>query len=145
MAALPAVDGEAVLGVIMADGTFDDLRQQLVTQLKKDVRRLCCALVLIVYQEVFFWTPCIETVQCTCVYRFYRHHGKRFGPATGRHSSQSKISPSRVLHALQAALLKYAEDAVAESRALRSSRSAVSKKELFDSVRRELECAPCLC
>ena len=50
----------------------------------------------------------------------------------------------RVLLALQAALLKYAEDAVAESRALRSSRPGASKKELFDSVRKELECAPCL-
>lgn len=47
MAALPADDGVAVLGVIMADGTFDDLRQQLVTQLKKDVRRLCCARTLV--------------------------------------------------------------------------------------------------
>ena len=53
--------------------------------------------------------------------------------------------PSRVALVSQAALLKYAEDAVAESRALRSSRAGVSKKELFDSVRRELECAPCLC
>ena len=50
-----------------------------------------------------------------------------------------------MLLVLQAALLKYAEDAVAESRALRSSRAGVSKKELFDSVRRELEYAPCLC
>ncbi len=40
MAALPADDGEAVLGKIMADGTFDDLRQQLVVQLKQNVRTL---------------------------------------------------------------------------------------------------------
>ena len=52
MAALPADEGEAVLDMIMADGTFDDLRQQLVTQLKKDVRRLCSAQVLIIYREV---------------------------------------------------------------------------------------------
>ena len=52
MAALPADDGEAVLGVIMADGTFDDLRQQLVTQLKKDVRRLCRARVWFIFEEV---------------------------------------------------------------------------------------------
>ena len=38
MAALPADDGEAVLGKIMSDGTFDDLRQQLVVKLKEDVR-----------------------------------------------------------------------------------------------------------
>ena len=40
MAALSADDGEAVLGKIMADGTFDDLRQQLVVQIKQDVRNL---------------------------------------------------------------------------------------------------------
>ncbi|KAK9837316.1 hypothetical protein WJX81_005823 [Elliptochloris bilobata] len=74
MAALSADVGEAVLKVVMADGTFDDLRQQLVAQLKKD-----------------------------------------------------------------AALLEYAEDAVAESCALRSVGASTSKKEVFDSVRRELE------
>ena len=37
MAALPADDGEAVLGKIMSDGTFDDLRQQLVVKLKENV------------------------------------------------------------------------------------------------------------
>ena len=41
MAALPADDGAAVLGKIMADGTFDDLRQQLVNQLKQNVRARC--------------------------------------------------------------------------------------------------------
>lgn len=43
----------------------------------------------------------------------------------------------------QAALLKYAEDAVTESRALRAAGASTSKKELFDAIRRELECALC--
>ena len=51
MAALPADVGEAVLGMIMSDGTFDDLRQQLVTQLKKDVRRPCCAQTSVLCRE----------------------------------------------------------------------------------------------
>jgi hypothetical protein len=38
-------------------------------------------------------------------------------------------------------LLQYAEDAVAESRALRAAGASTSKKELFDAIRRELECA----
>ncbi len=38
-------------------------------------------------------------------------------------------------------MLQYAEDAVAESRALRAAGTSTSKKELFDAIRRELECA----
>lgn len=44
--------------------------------------------------------------------------------------------------AKQAGLLEYAEEAVAESRALRSAGTSTSKKELFEAIRRELECVP---
>lgn len=44
--------------------------------------------------------------------------------------------------AKQAALLEYAEEAVAASRALRSAGTSTPKKELFEAIRRELECVP---
>lgn len=89
MAALPADDGEAVLGVIMADGTFDDLRQQLVTQLKKDVRCLCCALVLVVHREILYGLGILRLCSVPVVTGC---KGIISGPVTGRHRSQSRSS-----------------------------------------------------
>jgi len=111
-------DSEEVLKKIMEDGTFDDLRKQIVQQLKQNV---CATTVVFVLR--------IAEHQCLCIY---------CNPKIGTPPSEVFNNPG------QDDLLKFTEVAVMSSNTLRQcSKDLLHKdkwKELFDAIRKELEC-----